>query len=77
MTAEEIRVRVVEVAANRRGPPHRVRNDNGSEFAAELVRAWLEGSGSGALYVARRVRGRTGTRSRFTANSTKSVRMSP
>jgi putative transposase len=52
MTAEEIRVILAEVAARRGGPPHRVRSDNGSEFAADAVRSWLEASGSGALYVA-------------------------
>jgi transposase InsO family protein len=52
MTAEEIRVILVGVAAERGGPPHRVRSDNGPEFAAEVVRFWLEGAGSGALYVA-------------------------
>ena len=52
MTAEEIRVILVGVAARRGGPPHRVRSDNGPEFAAEVVRSWLEGAGSGALYVA-------------------------
>jgi putative transposase len=52
MTAEEIRVILAEVAARRGGPPHRVRSDNGPEFAAEVVRSWLEASGSGALYVA-------------------------
>lgn len=52
MTAEAIRAILVAVAAERGGPPHRVRSDNGSEFAAEVVRTWLEGTGSGALYVA-------------------------
>src|SRR3954469_3619615 len=52
MTAEEIRAILAEVAARRGGPPHRVRSDNGPEFAAEGVRSWLEGTGSGALYVA-------------------------
>jgi transposase InsO family protein len=52
MTAEEIRVILAEVAAGRGGPPHRIRSDNGPEFAAEVVRGWLEGAGSGALYVA-------------------------
>ena len=52
MTAEEIRVILAEVAARRGGPPHRVRSDNGPEFAADAVRSWLEASGSGALYVA-------------------------
>jgi putative transposase len=52
MTAEEISVILAEVAVRRGGPPHRVRSDNGPEFAAEVVRGWLEGTGSGALYVA-------------------------
>jgi putative transposase len=52
MTAEEIRIILVGVAARRGGPPHRVRSDNGPEFAAEVVRSWLEEAGSGALYVA-------------------------
>jgi putative transposase len=52
MTAEEIRAILADVAAERGGPPQRVRSDNGPEFAAEVVRSWLEGTGSGALYVA-------------------------
>jgi putative transposase len=52
MTAEEIQVILAEVADRRGGPPHRVRSDNGPEFAAFAVRSWLEATGSGALYVA-------------------------
>jgi putative transposase len=52
MTAGEIRVILAEVAARRGGPPHRVRSDNGPEFAADAIRSWLDESGSGALYVA-------------------------
>jgi putative transposase len=52
MTAGEIQVILAGVAASRGGPPHRMRSDNGPEFAAEAVRSWLEASGSGALYVA-------------------------
>jgi transposase InsO family protein len=52
MTADEIRVILAGVASERGGPPHRVRSDNGPEFAAEAVRVRLEGAGSGALYVA-------------------------
>jgi putative transposase len=52
MTAEEIQVILAGVAARRGGPPHRVRSDNGPEFAALAVRSWLESTGSGALYVA-------------------------
>ena len=52
MTAEEIRVVLAEVAVRRGGSPHRIRSDNGPEFAAETVRSWLESTGSAALYVA-------------------------
>lgn len=52
MTAEEIQVVLAEVAGRRGGPPHRIRSDNGPEFAAEAVRSWLEATGSGSLYVA-------------------------
>ena len=52
MTAEEIQVILAEVAARRGGPPHRIRSDNGPEFAALAVRSWLESTGSGTLYVA-------------------------
>ncbi|CAN5912310.1 hypothetical protein BH23PLA1_BH23PLA1_39600 [soil metagenome] len=52
MTAEEIREILAAVAAERGGPPHRIRSDNGPEFVAEVVRSWLEATGSGALYVA-------------------------
>ena len=52
MTAEDIRIILAEVAAGRGGPPCRLRSDNGPEFVAEVVRSWLEGTGSGPLYVA-------------------------
>jgi putative transposase len=52
MTAEDIRVILAEVAARRGGPPHRIRSDNGPEFAAQVVRSWLEETGSGTLDVA-------------------------
>jgi putative transposase len=52
MTAEEIRVILAEVATRRGGPLHRVRSDHGPEFAADVVRSWLEETGSGPLYVA-------------------------
>jgi transposase InsO family protein len=52
MTAEAIRVILAAVAAERGGPPHRVRSDNGPEFVAEVVQTWLEGSGSGTGPVA-------------------------
>lgn len=52
LTAEEIRVILASVAATRGGPPHRLRSDNGPEFAAEVVRSWLAETGSGAWYVA-------------------------
>jgi putative transposase len=52
MTAEDIRIILVEVAAGRGGPPCRMRSDNGPEFVAEVVRSWLEDTGSGTLPVA-------------------------
>ena len=52
MLAEDIRIILAEVAARRGGPPCRMRSDNGPEFAAEVVRSWLDETGSGALYVA-------------------------
>lgn len=52
MTAEDVRAILAEVAAERGGPPCRVRSDNGPEFAAEAVRSWLASAGSGTLYVA-------------------------
>jgi len=52
MLAEDIRIILAEVAARRGGPPRRMRSDNGPEFAAEVVRSWLDEAGSGALYVA-------------------------
>ena len=68
MTAEDIRIILAEVAARRGGPPCRMRSDNGPEFAAEVVRSWLEETGSGRRTLRRRARGRTVTRSRFTAS---------
>jgi putative transposase len=52
MTAEDIRIILADVAAGRGGPPCRIRSDNGPEFAAQVVRSWLEETGSGTLYVA-------------------------
>jgi putative transposase len=52
MTAEDIRGILAEVAAGRGGPPCRMRSDNGPEFVAEVVRSWLEDTGSGTLPVA-------------------------
>jgi putative transposase len=52
MTAEEVRAILAEVVARRGAPPHRIRSDNGPEFAAEAIRSYLEGSNSGTLYVA-------------------------
>jgi putative transposase len=52
MTAREIQKILAEVVARRGSAPLRVRSDNGPEFAAEVVRSWLEASGSGTLYVA-------------------------
>src|SRR5437667_218097 len=47
MTVEDIRGILAEVAAGRGGPPCRMRSDNGPEFVAEVVRSWLEDTGSG------------------------------
>lgn len=52
MTAEDIRIVLAGIAAGRGGPPCRMRSDNGPEFAAQVVRSWLEETGSGALDVA-------------------------
>jgi putative transposase len=52
MTAQDIRIILAEVAAQRGGPPCRMRSDNGPEFAAEVIRSWLGERGSGPLYVA-------------------------
>jgi len=52
MTADDICIILAEVAVERGGLPRRVRSDNGPEFAAQVVRSWLEQSGSGTLYVA-------------------------
>lgn len=54
MTAADIHAILASVAADRGSPPHRVRSDNGREFAAELVQSWLASCGSGALHVAPR-----------------------
>ena len=52
MTAQEIQEILAEVVARRGAPPHRIRSDNGPEFAAMAVQSYLESSGSGTLYVA-------------------------
>jgi putative transposase len=52
MAAQDIRIILAEVAAQRGGPPCRMRSDNGPEFVAEVIRSWLGESGSGTLYVA-------------------------
>jgi transposase InsO family protein len=52
MTAQDIRIILAEVAAQRGGLPCRMRSDNGPEFAAEVIRSWLGETGSGTLYVA-------------------------
>ena len=59
MTAVDIGIILAEVAAGRGGPPCRLRSDNGPEFVAQVVRSWLEGTGSGPLYVAQESPGRT------------------
>ena len=68
MTAEDIRIILAEVAAGRGGPPCRLRSDNGPEFVAQVVRPWLEGTGSGsAVRGTGEPLGRTVTRSHFIA----------
>src|SRR3954469_15962812 len=52
MTAEEVKAILAEVVARRGAPPHRIRSDNGPEFAAEAIRSYLAASNSGTLYVA-------------------------
>jgi putative transposase len=52
MTAGAIREILATIATERGGPPDRIRSDNGPEFVAEVVRSWLEATGSGALDVA-------------------------
>ena len=52
MTAQDIRIILAEIAAQRGGLPCRMRSDNGPEFAAEVIRSWLGETGSGTLYVA-------------------------
>jgi transposase InsO family protein len=52
MTAEEIQVILAGVVARRGAPPHRLRSDNGPEFAAEAIRSYPRTSGSETLYVA-------------------------
>jgi putative transposase len=49
LTADDIRIILAEVAAGRGGPPCRPRGDNGPEFAGEVIRSWLGGSGPGTL----------------------------
>ena len=73
MTAEDIRIILAEVAAGRGGPRCRLRSDNGPEFVAQVVRSWLEGTGSARCTWHRGAPGRTVTRShsiaRFATNS--------
>jgi len=52
MRADEIREILAAVVARRGGPPQRIRSDNGPEFVAEVVRSWLEATGSGTLPIA-------------------------
>lgn len=52
MTADQIYAVLADASMRRGGPPHRVRSDNGPEFAAEIVQSWLAATGSGTLYVA-------------------------
>jgi len=45
-------VRVLAALMKLHGPPRHVRSDNGPEFVASAVRAWLRDSAVGPLYVA-------------------------
>jgi putative transposase len=45
MTGEDVRKALAAVVA-RRGPPRRVRSDNGSEFVCEALAGWLRGKGA-------------------------------
>jgi len=51
MTAGAV-VAVLAGVVRGRGAPAHVRSDNGPEFIAEAIRAWMSGAGLGALYVA-------------------------
>ena len=50
LTAEDVLVQLTDLFV-RRGVPKHLRSDNGSEFTAESVRAWLKRLGVGTLYI--------------------------
>ena len=50
MTAQDV-VATLAYLFELRGPPAYVRSDNGPEFIAEAVKAWLKANGSGTLYI--------------------------
>ena len=50
LTAEDV-VATLRYLFELRGPPKFVRSDNGPEFVAQAVKAWLEQSGCGTLYI--------------------------
>ena len=52
MTAEDITVILTEVAAQRGGPPCRIRSDNGPEFVADIVHLWMVSTNTGGLPIA-------------------------
>lgn len=51
MRGEDVRG-VLSSVVERRGIPGRIRSDNGPEFVAEVVRAWVVASGFETLYIA-------------------------
>ena len=50
MTAQEV-VATLAYLFEIRGVPRHIRSDNGPEFIAEAVKAWLKTSGAGTLYI--------------------------
>jgi putative transposase len=42
---------VLAEVIRQRGAPGHVRSDNGPEFIAQAIRAWLQGAGVGTLYI--------------------------
>lgn len=50
LTAEDVLTQLTDLFV-RRGVPEHLRSDNGSEFTAKPVRAWLKRLGVGTLYI--------------------------
>jgi transposase InsO family protein len=51
MTAQAVRA-VLAAVVQQRGAPGHVRSDNGPEFIAKAIRAWMSGAGLETLYIA-------------------------